>query len=107
MWVRILERERLVVYNALLNEFAREEYRRFMRMKSEMFHELLERIRPYITNKQTFMRKPISGEEKLAVMLRFLATGEDFESLSFLFRMHHNIKFRSSCMLLYLRNYKS
>ena len=34
------------------------------------------------------MRKPISAEEKLAVTLRFLATGEDYESLSFLFRIH-------------------
>ena len=33
------------------------------------------------------MRKPISAEEKLAVTLRFLATGQDYESLSFLFRI--------------------
>ena len=34
------------------------------------------------------MRQPISAEEKLAVTLRFLATGESYSSLSFLFRMH-------------------
>ena len=34
------------------------------------------------------MRKPISAEEKLALTLRFLATGENFSSFSFLFRIH-------------------
>ena len=34
------------------------------------------------------MRQPISAEEKLAVTLRFLATGKSYSSLSFLFRMH-------------------
>ena len=33
------------------------------------------------------MRKPISVEEKLAVTLHFLATGESFSNLSFLFRI--------------------
>ena len=65
----------------------REDYRRFMRMNTETFHELLEAVRPYVTKRETFMRKPISAEEKLAATLRFLATGEDYESLSFLFRI--------------------
>ena len=34
------------------------------------------------------MRKPISAEEKLAVTLRFLATEESYQRLSFLFRIH-------------------
>ena len=33
------------------------------------------------------MRKPIPAEEKLAVTLRFLATGESYQILSFLFRI--------------------
>ena len=47
----------------------------------------MEATRPYITKQVTFMRKPISAEEKLAVTLRFLATEQDYESLSFLFRI--------------------
>ena len=83
IWVKpwIQERDRLGAYNALICEFTlheREDYRRFMRMNTETFHELLEKIRPYITKKETHLRKPISPEEKLAVTLRFLATGEDY-----------------------------
>ena len=38
--------------------------------------------------KTTRMRKPISPEEKLAVTLSFLATGESYESLMCQFRIH-------------------
>ena len=93
IWVKewIKNRQTKGAYNALLNEFLltdREDYRRFMRMNTETFSELLERIRPYITGTRTVMREPISVEEKLAVTLRFLGTGEDFVSLSYLFRIH-------------------
>ena len=86
----IAERERLGAYNALVCQFTleeREDYRRFMRMNTETFHELLEKIRPFITKQTTIMRKPLSPEEKLAVTLRFLGTGDDYDSLSFLFRI--------------------
>ena len=36
------------------------------------------------------MRKPISAEEKLAVTLRYLATGESFHSLKYQYRIHHS-----------------
>ena len=95
VWVKpwISRRDELGAYNALINEMAmtdREDYRRFMRMNTETFTELIEKLRSYITKRTTIMRKPISPEEKLAVTLRFLATGESFESLSFLFRIHHS-----------------
>ena len=34
------------------------------------------------------MRMPIPAEEKLAITLRYLATGETFESLMYQFRVH-------------------
>ena len=58
MWFKpwIQQRDRLDAYNALVKEFAlseREDYRRFMRMNSGTFHELLEVVRPYITRRET------------------------------------------------------
>ena len=57
-------------------------------MNLEIFHELLEKVCPSIKKKTTNMRKLISAEENLVVTLRYLATGENFKSLSFLFRIH-------------------
>ena len=45
-------------------------------------------VGPHIQKMSTFMRKALSVEEKLAVTLRFLATGESFESLQYQFRIH-------------------
>ena len=35
------------------------------------------------------MRKTITAEERLAVTLRFLATGNTYSDLAFTFRMHN------------------
>ena len=37
-------------------------------------------ITPLITKKSTMMRQPIDPETKIAITLRFLATGESYES---------------------------
>ena len=48
-------------------------------------------MRPYITKQTTPMRKPISAEEYLSVTLRFVATGENYASLGYQFRMSESI----------------
>ncbi|XP_065067641.1 uncharacterized protein LOC135693179 [Rhopilema esculentum] len=68
----------------------REDYRRFMRMNTTTFEELLFKVRPYNEGQTTHMRQPISAEEKLAVTLRFLATGETYQSLKYQFRIHNS-----------------
>ena len=86
----ILRREQLGAFNALVNEFSlskREDYLRFMRMNCKTFRVVLEAILPYITKRITFTLKPIAAEEKLVVTFRFLATGQDYESLSSLFQI--------------------
>ena len=47
-------------------------------------------MRPYITKKTTHLREPITTEEKLAVTLRYLATGESFNSLMYQYRIHRS-----------------
>jgi len=52
-------------------------YRNFLRMDNESFGLLLDKISPMIARKNTVMRDSITPEERLAVTLRFLATGID------------------------------
>ena len=47
---------------------------------------MLDLVRPHI-EKDTKFRKAISAAEKLAIILRFLATGDSQQTLSFLFRV--------------------
>jgi len=49
----------------------------------ELFNELLKNITPYLTRKDTVMRDSLSVEERLAVNLRFLATGRPFQDMKF------------------------
>jgi hypothetical protein len=47
-----------------------------LRMDQTCFHELLEMVKPQIQKQDTNMRKSIPADEKLALTLRYLATGE-------------------------------
>ena len=44
-------------------------------------------MRPKIEKKTTRLRKPISAGERLAITLRFLATGETYRSLRYQYRL--------------------
>jgi len=46
-------------------------------MNEETFDELLARVRPYITKQTTQLRRPVPPEQKLAITLRYLATGNE------------------------------
>ncbi|KAJ1524651.1 hypothetical protein ONE63_011134 [Megalurothrips usitatus] len=67
-------------------------YRRCMRMNTDLFEDLLQRVTPLIQKQNTHLRESISPAERLSVTLRHLATasicvGETQESLSLTFRM--------------------
>ena len=59
-------------------------------MEEAMFDEILERVRPLITKQTTNFREPIEPGLRLAITLRFLATGDSYASLSLLFRVHRS-----------------
>ena len=65
----------------------KEGFRRFMRMDIDHFKKLLATVGPDLIKTDTKLRKPIRPEERLALTLRFLATGETFRSLEFQFRI--------------------
>lgn len=88
-WLKV--REEKSAYSNIIRELRlndQESYRKYLRMSTDTFEELINLVGPSITKKTTHMRVPISPEEKLAVTLRFLATGESYESLMYQFRIH-------------------
>lgn len=62
-------------------------FEHFCRMSSEDFEYLLQKVEPYIAKQDTKWRKAVPAKERLVVTLRFLATGDSFKSLSYLFKI--------------------
>jgi len=79
-WSRSWLCERSVhgAYHALLHELResdRESFQNFLRMDVTSFELLLSKVTPAITRQDTIMRKSIPAAERLALTLRWLASG--------------------------------
>ncbi|GBO11006.1 hypothetical protein AVEN_242374-1, partial [Araneus ventricosus] len=59
-------------------------------MDTASFEFLLKLVTPHIERKDTKMRKAISSGERLALTLRYLASGETQSSLAYQFRIAQN-----------------
>ena len=62
-------------------------YANFLRMDSSLFTILLDQVKPLIERQDMNRMKCIGGGERITITLRFLATGESFRSLQYLFRV--------------------
>lgn len=90
IWTRkwILERNRSLrgtinlAHTSLRNE-DKEYFRRFFRMRIDLFDQLVDVVAPYIQRQDTNMRECISPKERISLTLRFLATGESYRSLEY------------------------
>ncbi|XP_037564215.1 uncharacterized protein LOC119443133 [Dermacentor silvarum] len=60
-------------------------FRDYLRMPPSVFDTLLGLVRPLIERQVTPFRDPISGHDRLAMTIRFLANGDTFRSLSYNF----------------------
>ena len=92
IWVKkwLMKRDKKSAYNTILQELRLDDkanFRRYLRMNTDTFDELVRLVKPHIEKKCTRLRKPLGVEEKLACTLRYLATGESFVSLQFQFRI--------------------
>lgn len=58
-----------------------------MRMSPESFDFLLSKVGPLINKQATRLRQPISAAERLALTIRYLASGDSQQSMSFSYRM--------------------
>lgn len=80
-------------YENLMRELALDDgeaYRRFIRMDTATFEDLLQRVAPLITKRDTPFRRAIVAGERLAITLRYLATGDSQMSLQYAFYVAHN-----------------
>ena len=77
-------------YVSLLHELHREDrkgYKKFMRVSAELFDEMVERLSHVLKKDETRLRKPLPVGLKLAVTLRFLATGNSYTDLQYSFHV--------------------
>ena len=87
MWVRpwLLQREERRAYHNIMAELYATDipgFTNYMRMTPEFFEMIKTRLEPCLARQATNYRAPISVGEKLALTIRYLATGESYTSLS-------------------------
>ena len=92
MWVRpwLLQREERGTYHNIMAELYATDipgFTNYMRMTPEFFEMINTRLEPRLVRQATNYRAPISVGEKLALTIRYLATGESYTSLSCQFRV--------------------
>ncbi|VDI75621.1 Hypothetical predicted protein [Mytilus galloprovincialis] len=68
----------------------RQSFVHFLRMPTEMFDEILQRVGPRIAKQNTFYRNPLEPGLKLAITLRHLASGAKYRSMQYGWRVPHN-----------------
>ena len=64
-----------------------ERFQRYFRLDREQFDQLLSMIGPVITMMTTNYRRPIPPAERLAICLRFLATGDSYRTIACSYRV--------------------
>jgi hypothetical protein len=65
-------------------------YKNILRVDEDLYTYILERVKLRIQKQDTNYCLSISAEKRLAITLRFLATGESYKSLAFGFRVASN-----------------
>ncbi len=81
-------------YERLMSEHEVEDiaaFKNFIRVEYAMFRELLNRLGPAISKKDTFYSMALHLLLRLAITLRFLATGDSYHSLMYGFLMYYTI----------------
>lgn len=68
-----------------------EDHDNFFRLSNDLFEDLLNKIETQLLKKDTPFREALSPRLKLEVTLRYLATGDSYKSLYYLFRVSPSI----------------
>ena len=65
-------------------------YKNFLRIDEALFNEIVEKVRPHLQKRFTNFRPPLEVGLRVAITLRFLATGDSYRSLGYSFRVANN-----------------
>ena len=95
LWVKpwLLRRMEYGQYEKLLFELQSEDargFKNFVRVDHQLFQELIDRVGPRLEKRDSFMRKALEPGLRLAITLRYLATGDSYTSLQYGFRVAHS-----------------
>ena len=95
VWVRkwIMRRPQHGMYEKLMQELRCEDeasFVNFIRFPPELFQELVNTVGPIIQRKDTFFRRALPSGLKIAITLRYLATGNSYTDIHYGFRLGIN-----------------
>ena len=95
VWVRSYLKQRASHghYDNLMRELSlndKDLYKNFTRLDEDLYNQIVDRLRPRLEKQTTFWREPLEVGLRLAITLRFLATGDTYRSLSYAFRVAPN-----------------
>ncbi len=93
MWSCLQRRTLYGQYERLMSELEVEDpaaFKNFLRVEPAMFREMLNQLGSAIAKQDTFYRKLLHPGLRLAITLRFLATGDSYNSLMYGFCVAHN-----------------
>ena len=66
-------------------------FKGFIRMDPDLFKEIVVRVGPRIRKEDTKYRLAVPVEVRIAIALRFVATGESYRALEYHFRVPHSL----------------
>ncbi|XP_034006688.1 protein ANTAGONIST OF LIKE HETEROCHROMATIN PROTEIN 1-like [Trematomus bernacchii] len=92
-WVHpiLRKRQQRGEYHCLVQELRLDDhlFHQYFRMSKNVFDELLGKVGPLITKVDTNMHVSIGPAERLAICLRYLATGDSYRTIAFSYRVGH------------------
>lgn len=94
-WVKdwVGHRNNLGASSTIIRELSEEDplqFKKIMRMSLDQFNELLHLVEGNISKTDRLMRSTIPARAKLEVALRFLASGDSYQTLAIMFRIPAN-----------------